>query len=481
MYVYFSGKEVISLHMHPHRLPAVLTAAAMSAVCLAPSGKQNSLHASAAVSLPGIDVSKYQEEINWEEVARSDVKFAILRCCKVLHSIDDWEVDPTFEDNYREAKKAGIAVGCYLFTDAASQEEILADTEYMLEVLKDKSLELPVFYDLESATRQEHLPPEVFMPGLLAGLERIEDAGHTAGVYSSTAFFSECIDRQALIDAKYPIWEANYFNTTNGLSSPVGHDLSDEATIWQYSGCGRCPGVRTTVDRNICYTYQFFDRQAVITNSVLPGGTLKAGSNFTLAGTVSSDNVLRTITGTIHKKDHPNAVQSVTVYPMAKDYKLTGFFTKKLIFSTLTEGDYELCIRAVDSSGAEIEVVRSAFSVGPEEIPPETDVAAPIVTNPHSMPEFHFAGQGHRRETETVQKQPKAPFTVRMNAFFYEHWALRSVLKTANSIGIKCALERTPLYRIVSKGFCQLETGYLSLQIRKQLPSLQQPEQTAEV
>ncbi len=67
-----------------------------------------------------------------------------------------------------------------------------------------------------------------------------------------------------------------------------------------------------------------------------------------------------------------------------------------------------------------------------------------------------------------------------MNAFFYEHWALRSALRTANSIGVKCALERTPLYRIVSKGFCQLETGYLALQIRKLSPSVQQPEQAAE-
>ena len=295
------------------------------------------------------------------------------------------------------------------------------------------------------------------------------------------AFFSECIDRQALIDAKYPIWEANYFNTTNGLSSPVGHDLSDEATIWQYSGCGRCPGIRTTVDRNICYSYQFFDRQAVIANSVLPVGTLKAGSNFTLAGTVSSDNVLRTITGTITRKDNPNPLQSVTVYPLAKDYKLTGFFTKKLIFSTLTEGDYELCISAVDSSGAQIEVVRSPFSVGPEEIPPETDAAAPAATSPHSMPEFHFAGQGHRHDYNPDVKKPKAPLSVRMNAFFFEHWALRSSLETATIIGCKCALERTPLYRIVSKGFFQLQTGYLSLQMRKLLPPAQQTEETAEL
>ena len=411
--------------------------------------------------------SKYQEEIDWQKVAESGVKFAILRCCKVIRSYDDWELDPTFETNYAGAKAAGLAVGCYLFTDAATEEEFIEDVGYMLGFLKDKSFEFPVFVDLESPTRQEHLPSEVFMPALLAGLEKIEDAGHTAGVYSSSAFYSECIDRQMLIDAKYPIWEANYFNTTNGLSSPMGYDLSGEATIWQYSGCGKCAGIRTTVDRNICYTYQFFNHQAVITNSVLPSGTLKAGSNFTLAGTVSSDNVIRTITGTITRRDSSDPIQTVTVYPHAKDYKLTGFFTKKLIFSTLTEGNYDLCIRAVDASGTEIEVVKAPFAVGPDEIPPQTE-ATTADSSSHTMPEFHFAEQGHLHEPRTAEPQNTGSLPLRMTAWVYRHWSLRGVLRTATEIGCKCRLERTPLYRIVSKGFCKLESGYLALHLSQQ-------------
>lgn len=423
------------------------------------------LRASAAVTIPGIDVSKYQEEIDWEEVAKSDVKFAILRCCKVIRYYDDWELDPSFEANYEGAKAAGIAVGCYLFTDAATEEEFLEDVGYMLGFLKDKSFEFPVFLDLESPIRQEHLPSEVFMPALLAGLEMIEDAGHTAGVYSSSAFFSECIDRQMIQDAKYPIWEANYFNTTNGLSSPAGYDLSGEAAIWQYSGCGRCAGIRTTVDRNLCYTYQFFNRQAVITNSVLPGGTLKAGSNFTLAGTVSSDNVLRTITGTITRKGSTEPIQSVTVYPHAKEYKLTGFFTKKLIFSTLTEGEYDLCIHAADSSGTVIEVVKAPFAVGPDEIPPQTDPEITGTGSTHSMPEFHFAEQGHRRESAAVLPEKNGSLPLRVTAWLYRRWGLRGALRTATKIGCKCGLERTPLFRIVSKTFFKLESGYLTLHL----------------
>lgn len=448
------------------RLTACILAMILTVLYLSAENRSllpDRLRAFAAVELPGIDISKYQEEIDWEEVARSGVKFAILRCCKVIRAYDDWELDSTFETNYEGAKAAGIAVGCYLFTDAATEDEFLEDVGYMLGFLKDKSFEFPVFLDLESPTRQEHLPSEVFMPALLAGLEKIEDAGHTAGVYSSSAFYSECIDRQMLLDAKYPIWEANYFNTTNGLNSPVGYDLSGEATIWQYSGCGRCPGIRTTVDRNICYTYQFFNHQAVIANSVLPGGTLKAGSNFTLAGTVSSDNVLRTITGTITKKDSSEAIQSVTVYPHAKEYKLTGFFTKKLIFSTLTEGDYELCIKAVDSAGAEIEVVKAPFSVGPDEIPPQTDPNSAEIISSHALPEFHFAKQGHRREAASGLRQHSASLPLRVTAWLYRHWGLPRAMRLATKIGCKCGLERTPLFRIVFKNYCRLESGNIAL------------------
>ena len=448
------------------RLTSLLTAAVlMSAPAFsAPadrSGHGGMLRAAAAVSIPGIDVSKYQEEIDWQEVARSDVKFAILRCCKVIRAYDDWELDPTFEENYEKAKAAGIAVGCYLFTDAATEQEFLEDVGYMLGFLQDKSFEFPVFLDMESPIRQEHLPPEVFMPALLAGLEKIEDAGHTAGVYSSSAFFSECIDRSQLLEAGYPIWEANYFDTTNGLTSPVGHDLSAEATIWQYSGCGRCPGIRTTVDRNICYTYQFFNHQAVIANSVLPTDTLKAGSNFTLAGTVSSGTVLRTITGSIYRKDNPaEPVQSVTVYPRAREYKLTGFFTKKLIFSTLPEDSYELRITAVDSSGTEIEVVNTPFEIGAGDLPSETEHRSDGNDSSQPMPEFHFAGQGHLHET-TAPADSSRSGGLNLQAWLFRHMSLRRVLTTATRIGNKLRLERTPLYRIVSKSFYKLEAGYL--------------------
>lgn len=460
------------------RMMALLTAAMMAAVMLFGASEDATLlHADAAAEILGVDVSKYQEEIDWKTLAQSDVKFAILRCCKVIRAYDDWEADPTFERNYAEAKAAGLAVGCYMYTDAATIEEFEEDCAYMLGFLKDKSFEFPVFLDLESASRQEHLSPEVFMPALLTGLEMIEDAGHTAGVYSSTAFFSECIDRQELQADGYPIWEANYFNTVNGLASPAGHDLSADAAIWQYSGCGRMPGIRTTVDCNICYTYSFFNHAATIVNSILPSGTLKNGSNFTVAGTVQSQSVLRTITGSIYDVKVPDKpVQTVTVYPHAREYKLTGFFTKKLVFSTLPDGEYELHITAVDASDTTIEVAKSQFTISPD--PDSAAVMTP------EEPESEQEEQPEQTQTDHPEKEQReqeeylqysgdynagAEFRARVSCWLFKNVSMRKICRKASEIGLKLQLERTPLYRIVNKTFWLFEIGYLTSAIRLEI------------
>ena len=443
------------------RISGAAAAFVLLAGMTAGTGTDAAPHAAADVEILGVDISKYQEEINWKELAESDVKYVILRCCKVIRAYDDWEVDATFEKNYADAKAAGIAVGCYMFTDAATTEEFEDDVSYMLGFLKDKSFEFPVFLDMESASRQEHLPPSVFMPALLTGLEMIEDAGHTAGVYSSSAFFNECIDRKQIQEAGYPIWEANYFNTINGLASPEGYDLSGEATIWQYSGCGRAPGIRTTVDCNICYTYSFFNHSASILNSVLPSGTLKSGSNFTIAGTIRSDSVIRTITGEIFDINKPGEpVQTVTVYPHAREYKLTGFFTKKLIFSTLPEGEYELRITAVDASDTAFDVTDSQFSVS------DHGTDASMQQNPDGSSGDSDGRKHQKHGSRSDSGNSQSGFGARLKLWTFKHLSARKFCCTATKIGKKLKLERTPLYRIVSKTFYALETGYLTAKLR---------------
>ncbi|MCQ2417277.1 MAG: hypothetical protein MJ071_05650 [Oscillospiraceae bacterium] len=439
------------------------------------------ISARAAVEIPGIDVSKYQEEIDWQAVADSDAKFAIIRCCKVIREYDDWEVDPRLEENYANAKAAGVPIGCYIYTDAATEEEFVSDVNYMMGFLKGKSFEFPVFLDVESAKRQEHLPSDTFMPAILAGLESIEDAGHTAGVYSSSAFYKECLNRSVLQEAGYAIWVANYFTSSTGLASPAGYDLSSEATIWQYSGCGKCDGIRTTVDRNICYTYSYFEHNAVITNSALPVGTLKSGSHFTVSGTISSDHVLRTITGSIYDVSKPDEpIQTIHIYPHAREYKLTGFFTKRLPFENLPDGDYEFRITATDSSDAEITVVESSFSVA------ENGSEPPVIQDDENESTSESDNQRMEETEETssaaaLSRKQKDVGNMQYSVWFYDHCIHRRLCAGATALGDKLDLRRTPLYRIVSSACYRIEACYLvaSLRIRIADNEKNHPEEAA--
>ncbi|MBR6106987.1 MAG: hypothetical protein IKQ39_03175 [Oscillospiraceae bacterium] len=461
------------------RLTLLATAWVLCMTCmlcaLAPADcPGRTLRASAAAGVFGIDVSKYQERIDWKAAAEGGVKFAIIRVCKIIRAYDDWEPDERFEENYKGAKEAGIAVGAYMYTDAANAQEFTEDVDYMLKLLDGKGFELPVFLDMESASRQEHLSPKVFMPAVLGALERIEEAGYTAGVYSSTAFFSECIDRKLLQEDGYAIWEANYFNTVNGLSTPDGHDLSDEATIWQYSGCGRTPGVKTTVDCNICYTSQYFNPSAVITNSMLPNGVMKVGSHFDIAGNVSSDAVLRSITGEIYAADNPSVpLQSVTVNPYARSYKLTGFFTNRLDFSQLPCGYYALKLTAVDSSDSEITVSESLFTVtedglplATETVPPQTTTEpAPLLTDEPAVPAVVQTAPDRASSVHPPHEKKNSGFArwwLGVVAWIWSHIPCRSFCAWCASVTVKLSLERTPLHRIFARLSRAMEIGYLS-------------------
>lgn len=450
---------------------AVSAATLLSSFC-SPEHAPDLMTASAAeTEIFGIDVSKYQARIDWQAVADAGAKFAILRCCKIIRAYDDWEPDERFEEYYQGARNAGLAVGCYMFTDSASTDEFLDDVEYMLKFIKDKPFDLPVFLDLESASRQEHLSPKVFMPSLLTALERIEEAGHTAGVYASTAFFNGCIDREQLQEYGYAVWEANYFNTVNGLSSPAGHDLSDEATIWQYSGNGKLPGINPTVDCNICYRSSYFSRSAAITNSELPAGALKQGDHFELAGTVSSQAVIRSITGEIFAADQPDTpLQTVTVNPCAREYKLTGFFTNRLDFSQLGNGDYTLRITAVDSSDTRLTVSESQFTVTPDGVPLATE-PAPILTdtessNPLLAPQTTTSTSIVRKEhPHTEQPHGLKRWWLGLIAWIYRHLPCRALFSWCTSMTFRLSLERTPLHRIFKRLSTTLEVSYLAANI----------------
>lgn len=185
----------------------------------------------AKTGIRGVDVSKYQGNIDWKQVARSGIKFAILRVGSCNNSGP--YVDPYFEKNYAEARAAGIAVGAYFYTYATTEAAQNAELNVWLPALEGKNFTWPVFVDVEQVGVSTAL--------VKRAMDILNQKGFTAGWYTYTNFLRN-LDVEAL--EAYPLWIADYRGS-------VG--TSAENVMWQYTSSGTVPGITGNVDCNWSY------------------------------------------------------------------------------------------------------------------------------------------------------------------------------------------------------------------------------------
>ena len=102
------------------------------------------------ISRKGIDVSKYQGEINWEQVAGDGVEYAVIRLGIRGYSEGTLVLDENYEANMQGAAANGIDVGAYFFTQATSEAEALEEAQFVIENLAPYHVNFPVVLDVEA-------------------------------------------------------------------------------------------------------------------------------------------------------------------------------------------------------------------------------------------------------------------------------------------------------------------------------------------
>lgn len=191
-----------------------------------------------------IDVSRYQGAIDWAQVAAAGYKGAMLKTVstnrKLSKRADGLYIDPTFEDNYRSAKAAGLDVGVYYYTYATS--EAMADAELALvrQAVYGKELTLPVAVDVE----ENELKPmsTIDLTNLTAyALEQVEKMGFYAQLYTYTGYKYE-LD-MARLSSRWDVWLADYTGKTPKV------DFKYNAH--QHTSKGSVPGISGNVDLNV--------------------------------------------------------------------------------------------------------------------------------------------------------------------------------------------------------------------------------------
>ncbi len=191
----------------------------------------------------GIDVSAYQGIIDWGRVADSGVEFVIIRAGYRGSSRGLLYEDETFQDNLKEAKKLGLKVGAYFFSQARNTAEAIEEGKFICELLDGEELDLPVFYDWEPVEGSDRFPDLSEVPMTecaVAFCETVRAEGYEAGVYFNQSLGYYYLDMTKLQD--YTLWLAEY----NEIPTFDYH-----FHLVQYSDDGTVDGIETPVDLNL--------------------------------------------------------------------------------------------------------------------------------------------------------------------------------------------------------------------------------------
>lgn len=188
----------------------------------------------------GIDVSHWQGDIDWNQVAQNDISFVMLG------TRYNGQVDPRFHINASGASNAGIQLGVYIYSYAVNTSMAEAEADFVLDLIKDYPISYPVAFDVEASV-QNTLSPGELASIVNAFCQKIENAGYHAILYANDYWLANKID---MSQVNYDVWVARY-ETRHAFAGPV---------MWQSTNTGTVDGINGNVDID----FQFRDFSDVI-------------------------------------------------------------------------------------------------------------------------------------------------------------------------------------------------------------------------
>lgn len=182
----------------------------------------------------GIDVSRWQGNVDWTAVAANDVSFVMLG------TRSKGVTDPNFHTNVQGASAAGLKVGAYIYSLATTTDMARAEADFVLDLVKDYPISFPIAFDAEDSSTLGTLPPYQVSQIINAFCDRIREAGYHPLVYANDYWLSNKID---LSQMKYDIWVARY-EAKHTFQNPV---------MWQVTSTGQIQGINGNVDIDFLY------------------------------------------------------------------------------------------------------------------------------------------------------------------------------------------------------------------------------------
>lgn len=249
----------------------------------------------------GIDVSYHNGTLDWSTIKAAGVDFAILRAAYRGYGTEGTLVrDAKFAEYMQGAMSQGIPVGAYIYSQAITTAEAVQEANYILNIVRGYSLDLPIVFDyefagvksgrLDSAWSSGKLNKSKMTDIALAFCDTIKNAGYDAMVYANKTFLSKNLDHEVIENAGYEIWLAHYTTNTN---------YTGDYKIWQYTSSGKIPGIANKVfDCNFMYsgTISMSLKISNIPNQIYQGYDVAPSVTVTNGGTVLTEGTDYTVT-----------------------------------------------------------------------------------------------------------------------------------------------------------------------------------------
>lgn len=180
----------------------------------------------------GIDVSKWQGEIDFEKVKNAGASFVMIRLGVQTSKNGEIYIDKYFEDNIKNAKKYGLKVGVYLYSMATSSKEAIEQANYIIDTLDKETLDLPITFDWENWSKWHEYKLSFYEINDIANkfIETVEKNGYKGMLYSSKYYLENIWNNKN----NNLVWLAHYTDNTS---------YKGKYMMWQLSNTGRIDGM----------------------------------------------------------------------------------------------------------------------------------------------------------------------------------------------------------------------------------------------
>lgn len=198
------------------------------------------------VSYVGVDISKYQDYVDFVKVKKAGIDFVMLRVGARGYGTGQLIADEYFSENLKRATDAGLEVGVYFFSQAITKEEAVEEANMVLQSLGEYHISYPVAYDMErienDTARTDSLSRTEKTEIAKAFLDTVAAAGYKTMLYGDKEWLIRQIDMSKL--TAYDVWLSQQTDIP---------DYPYRFTMWQYNLEGSVDGIAGYADMNISF------------------------------------------------------------------------------------------------------------------------------------------------------------------------------------------------------------------------------------